>query len=102
MTQELFTKITDWQKVIFPKSTPLSKLAHLKDELNEVEHDIKQGNQDLKFELADCFFLIFGIADQVGITHEQLTTAIAEKLQINQQRKWQQPNKDGVVFHVKD
>ena len=102
MTQEQFTKITDWQKKVFPASTPLSKTIHLEREIEEIKEDIESGNPNIIYELSDLCFLIFGITDQLGFSFEDLKKAIDKKYKINLERKWQKPNKDGVVFHVKN
>jgi NTP pyrophosphatase (non-canonical NTP hydrolase) len=91
-------RIGKWQQKTFPSSNELSKIKHLKCEVKELEKAIqeKQNKKDIAHELADCIFLLIGIADLQQIN---LTKAIKEKFYINKQRKWGKPTKDGVYFH---
>lgn len=103
MTPILYKAITLWQNQTFPAATALSKCHHLKEEVNELFVEVEQNNQqNAKKELADCFILLFGIADKLGLTYQQLVEIIYEKQQININRKWGNPDENGVVKHVAD
>lgn len=67
MTKEKFLEIVVWQNSTFPNSTIFSKLAHLKQELKEVEIDILTDNPDVKLEFADCYILLFGCVSAANI-----------------------------------
>ena len=101
MTKEMFTAITEWQKETFGQATPLSKLAHLRQELDELRSDLIQGSPDRRLEYADCFFLLFGSAAADGMSWEDICYAIDEKFTINKNRNWGKPDENGVVNHIK-
>lgn len=82
-----------WQKATFPQSTHESKFKHLLKEVKELEQDMTDG-----IEMADIVMLIVGMAEVQGI---DLSAKLAEKFEINKNRKWGTPDKDGVVHHIK-
>lgn len=102
MNEKQFNKITIWQKETFGSSTPLSKISHLKQEIRELEKDLKSCNKERRLEFADCFFLLFGAASADGMTYKNICVAIEEKFKINKSRNWGKPDKDGVVNHLKN
>lgn len=102
MLQQQFNEITKWQKETFGQATPLSKIAHLAEELSELVADLKSNNPGRRLEFADCFFLLFGAAAADGMSYEDICNAIQEKFEINKKRKWGKPNEQGVVNHIKD
>lgn len=105
MTEEMFDEITKWQRETFPQATKFSKIAHLEQELEELvmalhsEHETETGKQS---EFADCFMLLFGAAAAHGMTYDDICCAIAQKMEINKSRKWGQPDKNGVVNHIRE
>lgn len=101
MTKDQFTQITDWQDKTFPNSTALSKIAHLKQEVQELESDIRSDNKDRRLEYADCFILLFGAAKCDGMGYYDIIACINEKMAINAQRRWGSPDENGVVNHIK-
>lgn len=101
MKPEQFEQITKWQKETFGEATPLSKLAHLAQELTELGEAIHYNFSDKRLEFADCFFLLFGAAAADGMTYEDICDAISEKFEINKNRKWGKPDANGVVNHIK-
>jgi len=107
--RRVMNKIVKWQKKQFPKSGTLSKLIHLREEIGELEISFME-NQNLDYEdavkkkefeleLADCIFLLVGIADVENIN---LNKILEEKLKINKKRKWKEPTSEGVYFHIKE
>ena len=100
MTKQQFNEITAWQKETFGQATPLSKIAHLTEELSELSYDLINNKPERRLEFADCFFLLFGCAAADGMTFEDICKAIQEKFEINKERKWGKPNKNGVVNHI--
>lgn len=102
MTEQLFNEISDWQKQTFGHATPLSKLAHMAEELQELVSDLKNNNPDRRLEFADCFFLLFGAAHADGMSYQDICAAIKEKFDINKARNWGKPDEHGVVKHIKD
>lgn len=101
MTKEQFISITEWQNKTFGQATPLSKIAHLAEELEELVTDLKENNSGKTLEFADCFILLFGAAASDGMSYENICNAIDEKMSINYQRKWGKPQENGVVNHIK-
>lgn len=102
MTENLFNEISKWQKETFGKANAFSKLAHLKDEIEELIADLKSNNPNRRLEFADCFFLLFGAAAADGMSFDDIVKAIEEKFEINKKRKWGTPQENGVVNHVSD
>jgi len=100
MTEQLFNEITAWQQEKFPNATPLSKIAHLAEELQELVSDLKTKAPERRLEFADCFFLLFGAAAADGMSYDDIVSAILEKWNINKVRKWGKPDADGVVRHI--
>lgn len=100
MTKELFQQITEWQKKTFPNSTAISKIIHLREEIEELRIDVGISAPDRRLEFADCFFLLFGAAAADGMTYEDVISAIEEKFSINKARKWGKQDENGVVKHI--
>lgn len=100
MKEEQFEKITKWQKEVFTNATPLSKIHHLKEEVNELQEDLENDNPIRRLEFADCLLLLFGSAAADGMTYQDICNAIDEKFEIVKKRKWGKPDKNGVVKHV--
>lgn len=101
MNHKQFIQTKEWQEQTFGSATPLSKLVHLKQEIEELENDLKTNNPAKKLEFADCFLLLFGAAASVGMTYQDICDAIQEKHEINLKRKWGKPDINGVVNHIK-
>lgn len=96
-----FDEIAAWQRETFGQSTALSKIEHLKEEIEELRIDLAIDGLGKHLEFADCFILLFGAADASGMTYEDIMNAIDEKMAINRSRKWGDPDANGVVKHVK-
>lgn len=102
MKAEQFEAITIWQKETFGQATPLSKIAHLAEELQELVLDLQENAPDRRLEYADCFLLLFGSAAADGMSYEDICNCIEEKMVINRARKWGKPQANGVVNHIKE
>lgn len=100
--EEVFNDIVKWQRKTFETSTALSKTIHLYEEVKELGKSITNNEENFKAELADCFILLFGIADISNMTFKETIFCITEKMQINKQRNWLPPDESGVVKHIKD
>lgn len=123
--EQLFNQITEWQNQTFPNSTALSKATHLYEEVQELMialNDLQiagvaQNNshqedeilnaivygrkqQEAQMELADCFILLFGAANKMGLNFHQVQEVISTKHKINLLRKWGKPDANGVVKHI--
>jgi hypothetical protein len=102
MTQQQFTEITEWQRQTFTEATTISKVEHLKEELEELVLDVTLNKPGKRLEFADCFILLFGAAAVDGMSYQDICEAIQEKFQINKLRKWGKPNGKGVVNHIEE
>ena len=102
MNKKQFKEITQWQRETFGEATPFSKIAHLREEIVELEDDLFAQAKDRRLEFADCFLLLFGAASADGMSYEDICLAIDEKMVINRGRSWGNPNELGVVNHIKN
>nr|WP_270774357.1 dATP/dGTP pyrophosphohydrolase domain-containing protein [Klebsiella pneumoniae] len=86
----------EWSQATFGNVGPVGPLKHLAKEAMEaaVEPD------DLS-EWADMQFLLWDAQRRAGITDEQITQAMIEKLAVNKQRKWPAPKDGEPRLHIK-
>ena len=100
--RKLIEEIHEWQKTTFPKSDALSKLEHLKEEVDELEVEVQIfETKKVEAEFADCFILLFGAAFNAGFTFENIERLIQEKFEVNKGRDWGEPDEKGVIRHKK-
>ncbi|MDU1953836.1 MAG: DUF550 domain-containing protein [Atlantibacter hermannii] len=78
-----------WSESTFGNVGPIGPLKHLSKEALEAA----AAPEDLS-EWADMQFLLWDAQRRAGITDEQITQAMVEKLAVNKQREWPEP-KDG-------
>lgn len=100
--------VSKWQNKTFGSNWTHANgiYNHLKKEIEELGRASKvlaygnktNANIELKKELADCQILLIGLADAFGVNLEK---AVKDKMKENKQRKWNQPDKDGVIQHIK-
>ena len=86
-----------WARQVFPDQTLSGKFAHLMDELIEITE-----NPDDRSEWADALILLLDAAALAGHTAEQLLDAAIEKMAVNRERQWGEPDERGVVRHLSD
>jgi NTP pyrophosphatase (non-canonical NTP hydrolase) len=98
MTRDQYREITAWQRDVFRKATPLSCVHHLEEEVSELKEKIEQGAVD-RSEIADCFLLLIGVCNMADLTYDDILYAIDEKMTVNYQRVWGEPNEKGYVKH---
>lgn len=101
MTEKQFIEIVQWQTDTFGQATALSKIEHLKEEIEELSIDIAINSDSKILEWADCFLLLFGAAASDGLNYEDICAAIDAKMRINRARKWGKPDENGIVHHIK-
>lgn len=103
MNKELFEDIVKWQKDTFKSANALSKIAHLTEEVEELQYDIEyyKSPEETSMEFADCFLLLYGAASAYGMSYADIEKAIGNKLEINKGREWGEPDENGVVKHIK-
>ncbi len=86
----------EWSQATFGNVGPVGPLKHLSKEA--LEAAAKPG--DLS-EWADMQFLLWDAQRRAGITDEQITQAMIEKLVVNKQREWPEPKDGGPRLHIK-
>lgn len=99
----LFKVIDVWQTNTFGDGPALGAARHLAEEVVEVTLLLEQRKHDpaaLAEELADVFFLWVQLVTRSG-HRSDIAQAIEDKLTKNVARRWQRPDADGVVRHVK-
>lgn len=87
----------EWSKTTFGNVGPVGPLKHLSKEALEAAAE----PDDLS-EWADMQFLLWDAQRRAGITDEQITHAMIEKLAINKQREWPEPKDGEPRLHIKE
>ncbi|NCB85920.1 MAG: DUF550 domain-containing protein [Gammaproteobacteria bacterium] len=85
-----------WSDKAFGSVGPIGPLKHLSKEALEAVAE----PGDLS-EWADMQFLLWDAQRRAGITDEQITQAMVEKLAVNESRAWPEPKDGEPRFHVK-
>jgi len=96
---KLEEKRLKWSKETFTEATPLGSLEKAKEEIQEIETDIKNNIKN-PYEYADAIMCIFDVAGRFGITAKEVMIAYELKIDINTKRTWKK-NKNGSYSHVK-
>lgn len=87
----------EWSQATFGNVGPVGPLKHLAKEAMEAAEE----PGDL-WEWADMQFLMWDAQRRAGITDEQITQAMIEKLAVNKQREWPEPKDGEPRLHIKD
>ena len=87
----------EWSQATFGNVGPIGPLKHLAKEAMEAAAE----PDDLS-EWADMQFLLWDAQRRAGITDEQITQAMIEKLAVNKQREWPEPKDGEPRLHIKD
>ena len=96
--ENLLIEQENFSKKTFGKDYPLDALfKHLKKELDEV----LENPNDLE-EWSDCFLIFLDSMWRNKISTEVILNEAKKKLIKNQKRKWNKPDKDGIIHHKKD
>lgn len=110
MTPDQFQReVGEWGVATFPQSTLASIMAHLREEVAELDHEVRGWKNfsgpgryfqqvAIGEELADCYLLMLHMAHRVGI---DLDMAAAEKFDTNRQRTWHDDGR-GYAKHVEE
>ncbi|WP_420028721.1 DUF550 domain-containing protein [Kosakonia cowanii] len=85
-----------WSQETFGNVGPIGPLKHLSKEALEAAAD----PGDLS-EWADMQFLLWDAQRRAGITDEQITAALEEKLKVNMAREWPEPKDGEPRLHIK-
>jgi NTP pyrophosphatase (non-canonical NTP hydrolase) len=98
--QDWQDEVGEWGDRTFTKSTPLSVLAHFRREIVELHkaHD-ETDRLAAREEAADCVMLLLHYAHKQGFSLEQ---ALNDKFAICRDRKWKEPDAEGVCEHVRE
>ncbi|HDU3968937.1 TPA: DUF550 domain-containing protein [Klebsiella pneumoniae] len=86
----------EWSQATFGSVGPVGPLKHLSKEALEAADQ----PGDLS-EWADMQFLLWDAQRRAGITDEQITQAMIEKLAVNKQREWPEPKDGEPRLHLK-
>ncbi|EEU7750929.1 DUF550 domain-containing protein [Salmonella enterica] len=86
-----------WSDTTFGNVGPVGPLKHLSKEALGAAAE----PGDLS-EWADIQFLLWDAQRRAGITDEQITRAIAEKLEVNKTRQWPDPKDGEPRLHLKE
>ena len=87
----------EWAQATFGNVGPIGPLKHLSKEALEAAAE----PGDLS-EWADMQFLLWDAQRRAGITDEQITQAMIDKLAVNKQRKWPEPKDGEPRLHIKE
>lgn len=87
----------EWSQATFGNVGPIGPLKHLSKEALEAVAE----PDDLS-EWADMQFLLWDAQRRAGITDEQITLAMIEKLVVNKQREWPAPKDGEPRLHIKE
>lgn len=87
----------EWSQSTFGNVGPVGPLKHLSKEALEAA----AAPDDLS-EWADMQFLLWDAQRRAGITDEQITQAMIEKLAVNKQREWPEPKEGEPRLHIKE
>ncbi|MIE68792.1 DUF550 domain-containing protein [Salmonella enterica subsp. diarizonae] len=87
----------EWSDATFGDVGPVGPLKHLSKEALETAAE----PDDLS-EWADMQFLLWDAQRRAGITDEQITRALTEKLAVNKKRKWPEPKDGEPRLHIKE
>lgn len=87
----------EWSQATFGNVGPVGPLKHLSKEALEAAEQ----PGDLS-EWADMQFLLWDAQRRAGITDEQITQAMTEKLAVNKQREWPEPKDGESRLHIKE
>ncbi|WP_259655578.1 DUF550 domain-containing protein [Klebsiella pneumoniae] len=87
----------EWSQATFGNVGPIGPLKHLSKEALEAAAE----PGDLS-EWADMQFLLWDAQRRAGITDEQITQAMIDKLAVNKQRSWPEPKDGEPRLHINE
>lgn len=94
---KLRSEHAEWSQATFGNVGPIGPLKHLSKEALEAAEQLG----DLS-EWADMQFLLWDAQRRAGITDEQITRAMIDKLAVNKQRSWPEPKDGEPRLHIKE
>lgn len=87
----------EWSQATFGNVGPIGPLKHLSKEALEAAAE----PDDLS-EWADMQFLMWDAQRRAGITDDQITQAMIDKLAVNKNREWPEPKDGEPRLHIKE
>lgn len=87
----------EWSQATFGNVGPIGPLKHLSKEALE-----SAAEPDDLSEWADMQFLLWDAQRRAGITDEQITQAMIDKLAVNKQRSWPEPKDGEPRLHINE
>lgn len=87
----------EWSDATFGDVGPIGPLKHLSKEALDAAADPSD-----PLEWADMQFLLWDAQRRAGVTDEQITMAMVEKLAINKARQWPEPKDGEPRLHIKE
>ncbi len=87
----------EWSQATFGNVGPIGPLKHLSKEALE-----SAAEPDDLSEWEDMQFLLWDAQRRAGITDEQITQAMIDKLAVNKQRSWPEPKDGEPRLHIKE
>lgn len=95
--EQVRSEHAEWSQATFGNVGPVGPLKHLSKEALEAADQ----PGDLS-EWADMQFLLWDAQRRAGITDEQITQAMIEKLAVNKQHSWPEPKDGEPRLHIKE
>lgn len=89
-----------WSQRTFPEATPEGSLAKAREELGEIEQDVKNNIKE-PIEFADAIMCLFDAAARLGMDATVIMKAYSKKIEINKNRTWKK-NPNNSYSHVKE
>lgn len=95
--EQVRSEHAEWSQATFGNVGPVGPLKHLSKEALEAAEQ----PGDLS-EWADMQFLLWDAQRRAGITDDQITQAMIDKLAVNKQRSWPEPKDGEPRLHIKE
>jgi NTP pyrophosphatase (non-canonical NTP hydrolase) len=99
--QKLMDDIREWSDATFgegQRTIPI--LRHLIKEVPEAIEACDRDAETAIYEFADCMMLLLDAVNHHGISAEDLMLSVRTKLERNKNRKWGEPDENGVIEHT--
>src|SRR5574340_329318 len=91
--QQLQFDVVECADEIFPHRQPQQAFLKLYEEIGEILREPRN-----HLEWADAFIMLLDIANQYGVSGNNITAAVYEKMGVNRRRSWMK-NEMGVMQH---
>lgn len=95
--EDIFNYHSEFVKEKFPGHTVRRHINKLQSEIKELAKETQ--NKKIAEELIDVFLVSISLADQLGLTPNDILTGAKDKIEINKQRNWEKQT-DGTWQHT--